>query len=58
MLGRPRRDGAEYGDVVLTRGGLGIYLDYAILGVSEALGEIVRESVPDGAVIAWSVGSG
>ena len=58
VLGRHKRDAPDYGDVVLHRGGLGVFLDYAIFTVDHPSGMVARIAVPDDTIIAWAVDHG
>lgn len=58
VLGRARRGAPVYGDVVLHRGGLGIFIDYAVLTVDERNGLLMRRKLIDSGMLAWGVTDG
>lgn len=58
VLGKPRRGKPVYGDLILHRGGLGIFLSYALFTVDHASKKLARIDVPDDSMIAWRVDNG
>ena len=57
VLGRPRRGAPRFGDVVMSGGGLGVYLVYCVLTSDESTRRMARAPVPR-TLLAWGVGRG